>query len=149
MADNKSKLDGKSGRPGFNKAGGTEKKARPRRNYSHRELTDRIDRYASVAKTGRQLRDILDTKKEYLDGNLKKAENRSARNRNYRLGVRAGIHPNESMENLRRQDREQDQGDRNKVAAKVKAYAHRNYTPSQIYNAHAMEKPKDRSIDKS
>ncbi len=149
MAGKKSKLDGKTGKTEFNKASGAGKVKKPHRNYSHKELLDKMDRYSSVAKTGRQLRDTTDMKKEYLERNLQKADRRLVRNHHYRMGIKKDIHPKETLENLRQQDKEQDQRDRNKVADKVKDYTHRNYTPSQIFNAHAPEKPKDMSIDKS
>ncbi len=142
-----SKLDGKTSKPGFNKESGADR-PKPQRNYSHKQLIEKIDRYASVAKTGKQLKDVLDIKSEYVGRNLKKAENRSVRNNHYRLGARANIHPRETIENLRQQDRQHDQSDRNRVAGEVKAYAHRNYAPSQVFNAHARERPKDRPLDK-
>lgn len=143
MAKSKSRLDGKTSKAAFNKASGSKKK-KAHRNYSHKELMDKIDRYASVAKTGRELRDVTDIKKAYVDRNLEKAGNRLVRNHHFRQGIRAGIHPKETLDNLERMDREQDKGDRNAVAGKVKRYVHRNYAPSQLFNANAKDRPMDK-----
>ncbi|MCB0518507.1 MAG: hypothetical protein H6577_10015 [Lewinellaceae bacterium] len=148
MAAKFSKLDGKTSKPGFTKASGSDKQPKAHRNYSHNEVMDKLDRYASVAKTGKELKDVLDMKKEYVDTNLKKAENRAVRNYYYRMGARAEIHPRETLENLQRADKDQDQWDRDAVAERAGNYARRNYAPPQMFNAHARDMAKDRPIDK-
>lgn len=147
MAAKASKLDGKTSVPEFNKASGADV-PKAQRNYSHKELTEKLDRYASVAKSGKELKDTLDMKKEYVDGNVKKADNRARRNHFYKMGMKAEIHPHETLKNLDKLDKEQDQWDRNTVAERVGDYARRNYTPTQKFNANAkdmsMEKPMDK-----
>lgn len=147
MADKASKLDGKTSVPEFNKASGADI-PKPQRNYSHQEVHEKLDRYASVVKTGKELKDTLGMKMEYVDDNLKKAENRARRNHFYKMGMKAEIHPHETLKKLKEMDKQQDQWDRNSVAERVGDYVRRNYTPPQMFNANAKDMSKEKPMDK-
>lgn len=148
MPDKKSKLDGKTSRPDFDRAkgGGKPKQAR---NYSHGQLVSKIDRYASVAKTGKQKKDMLGLKEGYEQENERKAMNRGARDEHFRQGQRAGIHQMDTLQGLHGQDRETDQRDRNRTAKEAKRYYHRNYSLSKSHREAASKgKGKDITVDK-
>lgn len=139
-------------RKGFNtKSGAEKKKSRPRRNYSHRELMGQIDRYTARAKTGKDLKAMTDLKLDYLGDNVAKADARVRRDVYFHKGKRAEIHPGKTAGDMRKQDNERDQADRNEYADLAKTYYHRNYSLSKAHKeavARSKIRTKGKGMDK-
>lgn len=138
-------MDGKSSKDSFMKASS---KPMPKRNYSHREIVEKTDRFASVAKTGDQKKDMLEIKDNYYLDKEKANVNRFIRNRNFEMGKRAGLHQGRTREDLERQDKVQDQDKRNKTMKAAKTYYHKNYSLSKTFKE-AAKKPKTKTRDVS
>ncbi len=125
------------------------KKPTIQRNYSHKELIEKIDRYASVAKAKDQKKEMLDIKERHIKRTQELPGRRFARNLHYQQGIRRSIHPRETLENLNKQDKLQDQRDRNRVVKKAKDYYHKNYSLTKLHSdATKDNKSKDISKDK-
>ncbi len=141
-------MEDKTSKPDFNKSNGAEK-PKFHRNYTGKEMIQIIDGYASVAKTPEQEKDMLDIKDDYIRTREQRIASMPARDRYYQDGIEAGLHPRETLENLDRQAREQDQRDRNRAVDKAKTYYHRNYSLSKDFKESLNRpRPKDRDMTK-
>ena len=118
----------------------------PKRNYSHKEVIEKIDAMASVRKTDKQKEEMLRIKDKYVERVTQGGVNRVVRRRNYQMGIAAGIHPRETLERLETLDRIQDQRLRNKTMAKAKDYYHRNYSISKEFRT-ANPRGRNRDMD--
>lgn len=140
-------MNDKSIKKDFGKAS---KKPTVQRNYSHKELVEKIDRYATVAKTEDQKKEMLDIKDKYIKRSQELPGRRFARNLHYQQGIRASIHTRETLKSFDKQDKLQDQRDRNRVVKQAKEYYHKNYSLTKLHGEVAKDnKSKEISKDRS
>lgn len=133
----------------FNRASGA---ARPKvhRNYSHEQLLDKLGKFEEVAKTGEHRGTMRDIRQDYLHGRDEMNNAIPARNRNYRMGIEAGIHPKETHENIENADRRRMQDHRNRVTERAETYYHRNYSLSKNFKeAKEPQRDRNRTMDRN
>ena len=138
-----------SSKGNFNNSGKKPKVTKNVRNYSHKEVVIKSDRYASVAKTGKQQKDMQEIKDQYFKRSLEKQVNRGERDRNLRMGIDAHIHRRDVLERQEKQDKVIDQSDRNKTMKKAKEYYQRNYSTTKAFKeVNKKPKVKSKGMDK-
>lgn len=141
MTDDTSKTD-------FNQSGANRKNL-PKRNYTHKQVIQKTNTMARLAKTAEQQKDMLALKDRYLKRKDHISRMRPFRDANLLMGMRAGIHQGDVFKWQQQEDKVADQYARNRTMKKANAL-YRNYSLSKTFNNHAPPKGKnkDKEMDK-
>ena len=106
----------------------TPNRSTPLKEYTHDDVMGKTQNMITAARTPEQRKVIHDIQQGYEAIQARKDQSRIDRNAKFAMGLRAGIHPGKSYDDLLRDDHKRDQIDRNQVMKEAKDYYHQNYS---------------------
>ena len=129
-----------------------QEKAKPHRNYSEKEMIEKIDRYAHFAKSNGHRKVMRDIKQKHYGDKQHREQKRGIQVKHGMDGIKAGLHDRFAMDNVKANFAKKDQQERSFAVAQAKLYYHQNYSLSKTYKENLerqMSKTRDKAPEKT
>ena len=132
---------------GFNKASGT-LKPKKQKNYTHKQLIQKLEVYEKVIKEPKGKSEIDATRRLYNAKRRRNYELRGKQNALFLEGRKVGLHYGKSVEGLERNRNLEDEKTRREVVRKGRAIYRRHSTLSKQFKAKAKVKTRGKGKSK-
>lgn len=120
-----------------------------KKNYTHHELLDKIDRYKAFIKSKEDYDALEKTKQSYLNREGSKHITRAKRDKVFLLSQRTGISPDKTLSDIRKSDQLVDERHRQKVASDVKSLYRKNFSVLKMFKSPSITNEKTKPIEKT